>query len=78
MRNTVQLPEDIGRRIDSLVERSNPSRDQIIEDALSQGRSLAWQEQWVAGVLEGLAESDRGEFASETEIETALNKYGSP
>ncbi|MFN7093520.1 MAG: CopG family ribbon-helix-helix protein [Allorhizobium sp.] len=78
MRNTVQLPEDISRRIDSLVERSNLSRDQIVEDALAQGRSLAWQEQFVAGVLEGLAEAERGEFASEAEIEAVLNKYGSP
>jgi predicted transcriptional regulator len=77
MRNTVQLPDDISRRIDSLVERSNLSRDQIVEDALAQGRSLAWQEQWVAGVLEGLAEADRGEFASEAEIEAVLEKYGS-
>ncbi len=78
MPHTVQLPDDISRRIDSLVERSNLSRDQIVEDTLSQGRSLAWQEQWVAGVLEGLAEADRGEFATETEIEAVLNKYGSP
>ena len=78
MRNTVQLPEDISRRIDSLVERSNLSRDQIVEDALSQGRSLAWQEQWVSGVTEVLAEADRGEFASVAEIEAVLNKLGSP
>jgi predicted transcriptional regulator len=78
MRNTVQLPDDISRRIDSLVERSSLSRDQIVEDALSQGRSLAWQEQWVSGVLEGLAEADRGDFASEAEFEAVLNKYGSP
>ena len=78
MRNTVQLPEDISRRIDSLVERSNLSRDQIVEDALAQGRSLAWQEQWVAGVLEGLAEADRGDFADDAEIEAVLNRYGAP
>lgn len=75
MRNTVQLPEVISRRIDSLVERSNLSRDQIVEDALAQGRSLAWQEQWVAGVLEGLAEADRGEFASEAEIEAVSRAW---
>lgn len=75
MRNTVQLPEDISRRIDSLVERSNLSRDQILQDALAQGRSLAWQEQWVAGVLEGLAEADRGEFASEAEIEAVSRAW---
>lgn len=78
MRNTVQLPEDISRRIDSLVERSNLSRDQIVEDALAQGRSLAWQEQWVTGVLEGLAEADRGDFADDAEIEAVLNRYGAP
>lgn len=78
MRNTVQIPDDISRRIDSLVERSNLSRDQIVEDALAQGRSLAWQEQWVTGLLEGLAEAERGEFASEREIEAVLNKYGTP
>ncbi len=78
MRNTVQLPDDISRRIDSLVERSNLSRDQIVEDALAQGRSLAWQEQWVAGVLEGLAEADRGDFADDAEIEAVLNRYGAP
>jgi predicted transcriptional regulator len=78
MGNTVQLPDDISRRIDSLVERSNMSRDQIVEDALSQGRSLAWQEQWVSGVMEGLAEADRGEFVNEAEIEAVLTKYGSP
>ncbi|MCZ8179056.1 MAG: ribbon-helix-helix protein, CopG family [Rhizobium sp.] len=75
MRNTVHLPEDISRRIDSLVERSNLSRDQIVEDALAQGRSLAWQEQWVAGVLEGLAEAERGEFASEAEIEAVSRAW---
>lgn len=78
MRNTVQLPDDISRRIDSLVERSNLSRDQIVEDALAQGRSLAWQEQWVAGVLEGLAEADRGDFANDAEIEAVLNRYDAP
>ncbi|MGC4408508.1 MULTISPECIES: ribbon-helix-helix domain-containing protein [Rhizobium] len=56
MRNTVQLPDDMSHWIDSLVERSNLSRDQIVEDALSQGRSLAWQEQCVSGLTEGLAE----------------------
>lgn len=59
------------------MEGGNLSRDQIVEDALYQWPSLAWQEQWVAGVLEGLAEAEPGEFASEAEIEAVLNKYGS-
>lgn len=70
------ISEDISRRIDALAARSSLTRGQIIEDALAHGRSLAWHERWVAGVQEGLAEAERGEFASESEIAAVLNKYG--
>jgi len=52
------------------------TREQIIEDAPARGRSLAWQERWVAGVQQGLEEADRGEFASDEEIAAILGKYG--
>ncbi|MGL4199641.1 MAG: CopG family ribbon-helix-helix protein [Allorhizobium sp.] len=58
-----------------MVEQSKLSRDQIVEDALAQGRSLAWQKQWVTGVLEGLAEAERGEFASEAEIDAVCRAW---
>jgi len=58
-----------------LTKRSTLTRGQIIEDALSHGRSLAWQEEWIAGVEQGLAAADRGDFASEEEIAAVLNKY---
>jgi predicted transcriptional regulator len=35
----------------------------------------AWREKWIAGVREGLAESDRREFVSEEDIAAVLNKY---
>lgn len=75
MRNTVDISEDLNRRIDMLAERSNLTRGRIIEDALSHGRSLAWQEKWVAGVQEGVEAADRGDFATEEEIAAVLNKY---
>lgn len=59
-----------------LTARSTLTREQIIEDALSRGRSLAWQEKWVAGVLEGIEAADKGDFATEEEIASVLNKYG--
>lgn len=71
------IPEDLSRRIDALVERSSLTRGRIIEDALSRGRSLAWQERWIAGVEAGLADADRGDFASEDEVAAVLNKYAS-
>lgn len=76
MRNSLDISEDLSRRIDMLAARSKLTRGQIIEDALSHGRSLAWQEKWIAGVQEGIDAADRGEFATEEEIAAVLNKYG--
>lgn len=70
------ISEDLSRRIDALAARSSLTRGQIIEDALSRGRSLAWHEKWVAGVQEGLVEANLGEFASDEEIASVLAKYG--
>ncbi|WP_119274187.1 CopG family ribbon-helix-helix protein [Taklimakanibacter deserti] len=69
------IPDDLNRRIDALVARTTLTRSQIIEDALAHGRSLAWQEKWVAGVQEGIEAADRGEFATEEEIASVLNRY---
>jgi predicted transcriptional regulator len=76
MENTIEISDDLSRRIDLLAARSTLTREQIIEDALAHGRSLAWQEKWVAGVQQGLDEADRGEFASDEKIAAVLNKYG--
>ena len=51
------------------------TRAQIIEDALSHGRSLAWQEKWIAGLVAGLEDADRGNFATDEEIAAVLNKF---
>lgn len=76
MGNNPEISEDLNRRIDMLTARSTLTREQIIEDALSHGRSLAWQEKWVAGVQEGIEAADKGDFATEEEIASVLNKYG--
>lgn len=71
------ISADLERRIDELTARSSLTRGQIIEDALAHGRSLVWHERWIAGVQEGIAEADRGEFASDEEIAAVLGRYGS-
>jgi predicted transcriptional regulator len=75
MAKSNEISDDLDRRIDTLTKRSTLTRSQIIEDALSHGRSLGWQEKWIAGVEEGLQAADRGDFASEEEIAAVLNKY---
>ncbi|MDB5524857.1 MAG: transcriptional regulator [Rhizobium sp.] len=71
------ISEDLNRRIDQLTARSTLTREQIIEDALAHGRSLAWQEKWLEGVQQGIADADRGDFVTEEEIAIVLNKYSS-
>ena len=71
-----QISEDLARRIGVLASRSTLTRAQIIEDALTHGRSLAWQEKWIAGVQEGIEAADRGDFATPDEIAAVLNRYG--
>ena len=77
MKSNIELSDDIERRIDLLAERTRLTRSQIVEDALSHGRSLAWQEKWVAGVQAGLHDAAQGNFASEAEIAAVLNKFSS-
>ncbi len=75
MKSTIQLPDDIDQRIDYVAAQTNLTRSQIVEEALSFGRSLAWQEQWIAGVKAGIADADKGDFASEDEIAAVLGRY---
>lgn len=75
MDNKNDISEDLSRRIDMLAARSTLTRERIIEDALSHGRSLAWQEKWIEGVQEGIEAADRGDFATDDEIAAVLNKY---
>lgn len=76
MKGSIEISDDLDRRIDLLAERTRLTRSQIVEDALSHGRSLAWQEKWAAGVQAGIQDADSGNFASEAEIAAILNKFG--
>ncbi|MBP2549954.1 putative transcriptional regulator [Neorhizobium galegae] len=75
MKTSIDLPDDISRRIDQLAERTSLTRSRIVEDALSHGRSLAWQEKWIAGVQAGIADADKDEFASPADIDALLTRY---
>ena len=38
-------------------------------------RSIAWQEQWIAGVKAGIEDANRGDFVSDEEITKVLTRY---
>lgn len=75
MRSTIDLPEDLSRRVDLLAQQTRMTRSRIVEEALSHGRSIAWQEQWIAGVKAGMEDADNGNFASDEDIAKVLSRY---
>ncbi len=71
----LEITPDLAERIDALAARAGVSRSQIIQDALEKGHSITWQERFVEKVKAGIEAADRGEFASNAEIDRVLNKY---
>jgi hypothetical protein len=69
----VSLAADAIAQLDSLAVRLNCSRDFLASKAIDEFVSReSWQ---VAEIEAGLAEANRGEFASEAEVERVLGKY---
>lgn len=72
---TLNISENLKARVDAIARRSRLSASEVIADALENGYSLEWQEQYLDRVEAGLAEAEAGRFASEGEIERVRNKY---
>ncbi|RDE09775.1 ribbon-helix-helix protein, CopG family [Pelagibacterium lacus] len=72
---TLDISENLKARVDAIARRSRLSASEVIADALENGYSLEWQEQYLDRVEAGLAAADAGSFASEEEIERVRNKY---
>lgn len=71
----LEIPADLQARVDAIAARSSLSPSQVIADALENGHSLEWQERFLDKVGEGLAASQRGEFASPDDVARVVNKY---
>lgn len=71
----LDIAPDLAARIDALAARSGGSRSQIIQDALEKGHSIEWQERFVQKVQMAIEAADRGEFASQSDVDRVVNKY---
>lgn len=73
---TVRLPEDTASKLDQLAEKLDRPRSyvaaQAIEDFVARE---AWQ---LAEIEAGLAEANRGEFASAQDVSAVVGKYVKP
>ena len=72
---TLDIADDLKARVDVIAARSNLSPSEVIADALENGHSLEWQEQFLDKVAQGLASADRGDFAADDEVARVVNKY---
>lgn len=71
---TIQIPEDTAERLDRLAERLSVPVDVVAVDALND--FIAREEWQLAEIESGLAEADRGDFASNEEVISVLARYG--
>ncbi len=71
----LEITPELRARVDAIAARLRRSASEVIADALENGHSLEWQERFLDNVAAGIEAADRGEFASEADIERVRNKY---
>ena len=70
---TVRILEETSDKLDELAVKMDRSRSFLAAKAIEEFVAReAWQ---LAEIEAGLAEANRGEFASEAEVERGLGKY---
>ncbi len=71
---TVRLPADLAGQLDKLIEATGRNKSAITVAALREYvDAQAWQ---IQDIEEGVAEADRGEFASDGDVNAFFAKYG--
>lgn len=71
---SLKLPVDVKDRLDRLAEDTATSRSKLAADAIVSFVDLyEWQ---VAEIHRGLAEADKGDFASPDEVRAVFGKWG--
>ncbi len=70
---TLRLESRLKRQLDKLAQATHRSRSYLAAEAIREYVALnAWQ---IAEIEKAVAEADRGEFASEQEVQRAFKKW---
>lgn len=72
---TFEIADDLKARVDAIAARSSLTASEVIVDALQNGHSLEWQEQFLDKVAKGIAAADREDFATADEVKRVVGKY---
>jgi RHH-type rel operon transcriptional repressor/antitoxin RelB len=71
---TVRLPADLASQLEKLMKATGRNKSTITVAALRDYvEAEAWQ---IQDIEQGIAEADRGEFASANEVTSFFAKYG--
>lgn len=73
---TVRLPDETAAKLDQLAEKLDRSRSYMAAQAIED--FIAREEWQLAEIEAGLAEADRGEFASAEALADVIAKYVKP
>lgn len=70
---TVHMDPDKQKQLDAIAQQLDRSRNYVVNQAIEEFLDVhAWQ---VEHIRAGLAAAERGEFATDEEMETVFNRY---
>ena len=73
---SMRLPGELKARIESYARLTGRSKSHVAMEALAE--YLDWRLPQVADLKEAIAAADRGEFASDDEVQAVFQRYRSP
>lgn len=70
---TVRISDEVADKLDQIAEKLDRSRSYMAAQAIE---DFVLREEWqIAEIEAGLAEADKGEFATEQELARVVGKY---
>ncbi|RYB95985.1 CopG family ribbon-helix-helix protein [Ciceribacter ferrooxidans] len=70
---TIRVPDEVGERLNQIAQKLDRSRSYMAAQAIEEFVS---REEWQLAEIEaGIAEADRGEFASDDDVARVVGKY---
>ena len=73
---TVRVSDEIANRLNDLAQKLDRSRSYVAAQAIE---DFVKREEWQLAEIEaGIAEADRGEFASDEQLANVIGKYVKP
>ncbi|HCL67105.1 MAG TPA: hypothetical protein DIC56_20185 [Rhizobium sp.] len=70
---TIRVPDDVADRLNQLAQKLDRSRSYMAAQAIE---DFVLREEWQLAEIEaGIAEAERGEFASDDDVARVVGKY---